>query len=214
MQPGRGHGAPPRIVGPGEPTDAQRAGAAAAGPEEQFTYIHVTFRQGIDGNINRRQVRLFDRTRTIYGPVTDWNATPDGNDPAALGPQGMLLEADALEIREMNPRRGSRRGWLELDASGGVFAEGQRFAALGDRLTYAEEKDQFILRGDPAELYLENESGGPRNETRVNKVSYWFTRHYISVSGAQSFNLELPGNPQRKPPENRQPERTAAPPGR
>lgn len=207
-------GAPPQVVAPGEPAAAPAA-AAPVDPDKQFTYLYVTFRQGIDGNINRRRIRLFDHTRTIYGPVGDWNAEPDRNDPAALGPQGMLLEADSLEIREMNPRPGGERGWMELDASGEVFAEGQRFAALGDRLTYVEEKDQFILRGDPfAEIYLENESGGPRNETRVNAVSYWFTRHYITVSGAQKVNLQLPGGTPRRPPGNRQSKQPAVPPGR
>jgi hypothetical protein len=190
-------GAPPQLNAPGDPEPP--AENAAAQPKDQFTYLHVTFKQGIDGNIDRRQIRLFDRTRTIFGPVADWNAKLEGNDPAALGPQGMLLEANTLDIREMNPRPDSQRGWFELDASDAVFAEGQRFTALGDRLTYAEEKDQLILRGSPAEMYLENESGGPRNETRVNTVSYWLTRHHMSISGARDLNFEIPGNRQQQP---------------
>jgi hypothetical protein len=82
-----------------------------------------------------------------------------------------------------------------------VTAEGQRFTALGDRMTYAEEKDQLILRGNPAEMFLENTSGGPRNEMRVAEVHYWFARHYVSVSGAQNVNIALPADDQKKPPQ-------------
>ncbi|MEX0676867.1 MAG: hypothetical protein WD063_07310 [Pirellulales bacterium] len=201
----------PQIAGPPGPGDAQRAPPIP--PDKQFTYLHVTFRRGIDGDINRREIRFFDHTKTIYGPVTDWNATLDGRDPAALGQQGMVLEAGALEVREMNRREHGKRGWFELDASGGVVAEGQRFTAIGDRLTYAEEKDRLILRGDPAEMFLENESG-PRNETRAKEVGYWFKRHYVAVSGAQLLDLELPADAQKKLFEGRQPNPPAAPPPR
>lgn len=203
-------GAGPQILGPPARAGAKRA--AAIPPKQQFTYLYVTFRKGIDGNINRRAIRFFDRTKTIYGPVTGWNATLKDNDPDALGPQGMMLEAGVLDVREMHRRPGSKRGWYELDASGGVVAEGQRFTALGDRLTFSEEKDRLILRGDPAEMFLENESGGPRNETRANEVGYWFKRQYVSASGAELLGLALPANARKNLFEDGQPKRPRVPP--
>jgi hypothetical protein len=201
-------GTGPQILGPQAP-NAQPVPPAADKP---FTYLHVTFQKGIGGNINRRAVKFFDRTRTVYGPVADWNAQLDGNDLAALGPQGMTLDASELEVREMTRRPGGKRGWFELDASGGVSAEGQRFTALGDRLTYAEQQDQLILRGSPAEMFLENKAGGQRHETRANEVRYWFTQHNVQVSGAQHLNFALPPEARKKLFDDRQPKAPAAPP--
>ena len=159
----RGEG--PRLFGPEAQNDKKRAAAAAA-PPNRFTYLHVTFRRGIEGNINRRAIKFFDHTRTVYGPVADWNAVLDGNRPELLGPDGMVLEAGALEVREMNRRAGGKRGWFELDATDDVVAEGQRFTARGTRMTYAEENDLLMLHGNPAEMYLDNDSG-PRHEMRA-----------------------------------------------
>jgi hypothetical protein len=172
------------------------APAAATGP--QFTYLHVTFRRGIEGNINRRAIKFFDRTKTVYGPVTDWNAVLDDSRPEKLGPNGMVLEAGALEVREMNRRPGGKRGWFELDATDGVVAEGQRFTARGTQLTYAEENDLLILRGDPAaEMYLEADNG-PRQEMRAAEVRYSVSRHDAQVSGAERLEIGLPaGTPQK-----------------
>ena len=47
---------------------------------DEYTSIYVTFRKGIDGNIDRRTVKFFDDTQTIYAPVTDWNVRLDAND--------------------------------------------------------------------------------------------------------------------------------------
>lgn len=187
-------GAAPQILAPEQPADQPRAPAA---DQDQITYLHITFRQGIEGNIDRRRVRLFDETRTVYGPVPDWNTKLDANDPDTLGPRGMLLQADVLEVREMAKRPEGDRGWFELDGSGGVDAEGQRFTALGDRLTYVERKDQLILRGDPAEMYLEGESGAARSEVRLDQILYLVTRNYVSIRGARDINFEIPGDRQR-----------------
>lgn len=205
----RGAG-PPIFAPPGAAAAKPAAPAVPPGPpENQFTYLHVTFRKGMEGNINRRAIKFFDRTKTIYGPVTDWNAKLEANDLDALGPQGMSLDASALEVREMNQRPGGKRGWFELDATGGVIAEGQRFTAQGDRLTYDEEKDQLILRGDPAEMFLENDSG--RNETRANEVLYLISRNFVQIKGMHGGTYTQPAGSQGSL-FDRQPKPPAAPP--
>ena len=166
--------------------------------DDALTYIYVKFRKGIDGNIDRRTVKFFDGTETIYAPVTDWNARLDASDRASWGATGMSLNADELEVREMERRPGGKRGWFELDATGNVYAEGQRFTALGDRLTYAERNDHLVLRGDPAELYRENDAGGDRHKTLTNLIEYWFADGRISLNGGQ-LNLSLPPAQDRKP---------------
>ena len=59
-----------------------------------------------------------------------------------------MLDAQVLEIREMPSRTKRDRGWFELHGRGNVVAEGSQFTARGDQLTYSEEKDELVLRGD------------------------------------------------------------------
>ena len=175
-------GSSPQMVGPqaaapglGQPVALP---AAPAIKDEGFTYLSVNFRRKLEGNLNRRVLRFLDKTRTVYGPVAGWNDKLQPNDLDSLGPNGIVLDAHTLEVREMNKRPNSKRGWFELDATGDVMAQGQRLTAQGERLTYSEEKDQMVLRGDPAEIFVENENGGGRQETRAREVRYWFTRNY------------------------------------
>jgi hypothetical protein len=193
---------------------APEAGAADKAPPpkepaKQLTYLFVDFRKGLGGNIDRRSIKLFDHTRTVYGPVADWNDTLDAHDLAGLGPDGMFLEADQLEIREMGKRPGGKRGWFELDATGGVLAEGQRFTAQGKQLTYAEEKDLVILRGDPAEMYLEDSRLSERIEHRADEVRYWLKLNRAVVSRARDINLSLPPGTQQKALDERKPKPAA-----
>ncbi len=190
-----------RHISRGVPQIATMPGQAAAPPpadDDKLTYLHVRFRKGIDGNINRREVTFFDRTRTIYAPARDWNVRLEENDPGDYGPRGMSLDAEALTVREMERRPDGKRGWFELDATGSVLAEGDQFTAIGRQMTYAERNDQLVLRGDPAELYMENRMGGPRHETRANQVTYWFADGRVSVDAAKWLNLALPGSVQRR----------------
>jgi hypothetical protein len=187
-------GTAPQIL----PPTAGRPKPDPAHAAKQFTYLYITFRQGIDGNIDRRAIRFFDHTRTIYGPVSDWNDTLDDNDLAALGPDGLTLDADQLEVREMNRRADAKRGWFELAASGSVFAESQRFTARGSQLTYAEEKQLLILRGDPAEMFLEDESLSQRIEHRASEVSYWIALRRVTVSGTRGGSVILPADVQKR----------------
>ncbi len=172
----------------------QRPPGAAPPPvddKKKLTYLYVTFRQGLTGNLNRREVKFFDQTKTIYGPVADWGDQLDDKDLAGLGATGMTLEASSLEVREMDSRPGTKRGYFELDATGSIFAEGQRFTAQGERLTYAEQSDQLALHGDPAELFRENPNDGKRTEYRAKLVQYWFKDQHVKINGASLLSLPL-----------------------
>jgi lipopolysaccharide export system protein LptA len=203
-----------RHVTQGAPQALTPPGTAAQAPpdptdKDKLTYLYVTFREGLAGNLNRRAVKFFDQTKTIYGPVADWNDQLDDQDLVGLGATGMSLQADALEVREMGMRPQSKRGYFELDAAGNVFAEGRRFTAQGEQMTYVEQNDQLALRGEPAELFMENDSGGPRHETRAKLLQYWFKDHRVQINGASLLNLSLPSTPAKKP--DAKPQAEAAP---
>ena len=187
-------GAPQPVGVPG-----QKPPEPKPGEKDKLTYLHVDFRKGLSGNLNRRDVKFFDQTKTLYGPVADWSDELTDKDLSGLGATGMSLAADTLEVREMNSRPGSKRGFFELDAKGSIFAEGQRFAAQGSRLTYAEQNDQLALHGEPAELFMENQNGGPRQEIRAKQVQYWFKDHRVWTNGANLVNMVFPNTGASKP---------------
>ena len=179
---------------------SQRAAPPREPAGDQLTYLNVAFQNSIKGNINRREITFGDSTKTVYGPVPHWDATLNSDDLASLGPQGMVLEARQLTVREMPSRTKEKRGWFELEALGNVVGEGAAFTARGERLTFSEEKDQLVLRGDgfsPAEFFQEDASGGPRRESSANELTYWFGLQRVLVTGFKSFEAALPGPPQK-----------------
>ena len=190
-----------RTAATNQPPPPERAATG-----DQLTYLNVAFQNSIAGNINRREITFGDATKTVYGPVPDWGATLKADDLASLGPQGMVLEARQLTVREMPSRTKQKRGWFELEALGNVVGEGAAFTARGERLTFSEEKDQLILRGDgfsPAEVFQEDAGGGPRRESSANELTYWLGARRALATGIKGFNLNLPVPP-RKPEEKNQ----------
>jgi len=167
----------------------------------ELTYLNVTFQDTVQGNMQRREITFGDSTKTIYGPVAHWDATLNADDPSGLGPEGMMLDSRKLTVREM-PRQGpAERGWFELDAQGNIVAEGSGYTARGDRLTYSEEKDQIVLRGDgysPAEVFQDQPGGGQRRETAANELTYWPTLQMVRVTGIKAVGLDVP-KPPKKP---------------
>lgn len=204
-------GAPPALD-PAAVAGRQQAAAPPAPPanEDQLTYLYVTFRRGLTGNLNNRAVKFFDQTKTLYGPVDDWNQQLSDKDLDNLGDTGMVLMADALEVREMGKRPESKRGYFELDATGSVAAEGRKFTAHGNRITYAEQNDQLALRGEPAELFMDDERSGQRREMRAARVQYWLKDRRVLIDGASSVGFPLA--PAKQAPTPGQPA-AAAPPG-
>jgi len=175
---------------------------APARPGLGLTHLFVQFEKSLSGNINRREVTFGEPTKTLYAPVADWTTQLDPENPASLGPEGVVLDAKQLTVRQMPGRSSTERGFFELVAQGNVLAEGSQFEALGQQVTYSEDKDQLILEGDtrsPAEIRYTPLAGGRRNETKAAKVIYSVGAQHVLFSGAQSISFD--GIPTRPPAE-------------
>jgi hypothetical protein len=154
----------------------------------------VRFGRSITGNLHQRTLTFGEPTKTVYAPVADWNAQLNADDPASLGPEGMVLDARQLTVLEMPGRDKSQRGWFELVAQGNVLAEGAQFVGVGHRATYSEDKDQLVLEGDgrsPAEISYSALPGGRRREAKVNKITYFLSLQHVILSGAQSLEFDV-----------------------
>jgi hypothetical protein len=195
-------GAAPQL-GAADSARPQQPAAQRGSNADGFTYLNVVYQDSITGNLHKRQVTFGNTTKTVYGPVKQWEEKLDPDAPGGLGTQGMVLEARQLTVQEMPAKTRRDRGWFELEALGNVVAEGTGFTARGDRLTYAEEKDQIVLRGDgltEAEFFQEDVGGGPRRESTANELTYWLGAQRLLVTGFKSFSAPVPNNqPQKKP---------------
>jgi hypothetical protein len=195
-----GEGALARLAMPGQNRPPQKP----APPRPGLIYLHVQFQKRLRGNLNQRTLTFGEPTKTVYAPVADWDAQPSADDPAQLGPEGMVLDATELTVREMPARDRSSPAWFELVAQGNVLAEGAQFVALAHRATYSQDKDQLALEGDgrsPAEITYTAIAGGRRNEARADKITYAIGLRHVIFSGAHGLGVEVlqpQGNPQQK----------------
>ncbi len=187
------------------PQPPTKPGAPPARPPEAkpreptLRYLRVQFDDSLSGNLNRRVVTFGDQTTTVYGPIPNWDAQLDARDPDALPPQAMLLEAKNLTVRQMAPRTKNDRGWFELVAEGNVLGQGSnqgsRYTARGHQLTYSEQKEQLVLRGDglsPAVFYQEDGAGNSLPTARGEALQYSLKQKHVQVAGFSNFNFEAP----------------------
>ncbi|MEX2113260.1 MAG: hypothetical protein WD845_08750 [Pirellulales bacterium] len=191
-------GGPAAFALPGQKPPVQ----ADQRPRLPYSYVHVAFQHEINGNLNGRTMTFSNRTKTVYAPVDNWHARLDAEKPESLGPEGMVLDARQLTVRQMPPRVRGEQGWFELVAQGNVLAEGATFVAVGHRATYSQDKDHLILEGDgrsPAELLYSPMPGGPRSSTKVEKLVYSLGKRHVLFTGTGPFNFEAPRGPAPPP---------------
>ncbi|MFZ5833054.1 MAG: hypothetical protein ACOY3P_23450 [Planctomycetota bacterium] len=153
--------------------------------------LHVHFRGAMSGNLLSRSVS-FERVRTVYAPVRDWMATLDEDDPARLGPGGVIMRCDRLTVNQMTTPLNGRQT-VELEADGNIKVDGQGFSARGLRMTYAEAKDLLVLEGDgrtDAELFHQRQVGGEWQQYAARKLLFCpQTSRYLGAIGARTLQL-------------------------
>jgi hypothetical protein len=148
----------------------------AAGSKLYF--LGLDFQQGLRGNLVTRELELFDRVRTVYGPVDSWEQELDVARPETLPPETVRLLCDELRVNEdpIAARAGAAQdsdsrplGYIQLQATSNVRIDGQSaergaFVAQAGRASYEQAKDVFLLEGDPrtpATIWYAGQSGPP-----------------------------------------------------
>jgi hypothetical protein len=189
--------------------DTQRpAGAAQSAPPRdavgsKLRYLRVDFHRGLAGNLYTRELTLYERIRSVYGPVDAWEQELDASRSEALPPDAMTLYCDELRINEdpvaartaPAPQDGERPfGPFQLRATGNVKIDGQApgqgaFSAQAGVASYEQAKKVFVLEGDGrthATLWREGQQGAPPS---ARMIRYNHLTGEVSVNGIQYIEI-------------------------
>jgi len=184
--PGAAAGPPPRADGlrPDEPPK-----------EKGLGFLGIHFEGGLTGNQQRQTMNFQDRVRCAYGPVKDWDTVLEPDEPDRLGPSGVALNCDGLQVVQASAMPGRDASFL-LDAAGNVRVEGQTYSARSESLTFDQEKDLLILKGNmrtAATLSRQERIGGQESRVMASRIMFWPKTNRTSLDGVQQLNAENPG---------------------
>ncbi|MGB4727104.1 MAG: hypothetical protein WBH86_06845, partial [Thermogutta sp.] len=159
--------------------------------------LEIIYSQGLAGNVHQRTISCRGRVKAKYGTVDRWDVTQLPDDPAGLGPQGLMLHSDEIAVYQM-VTPGMTEPHLELEARGNVTVEGTSHTARARRLAFDESKTLLTLEGDgdvPAELYRQEFTGGPVHKTAARRIYYWYNTKTIKVDDPKSLEVSQSPSP-------------------
>ncbi len=172
-------------------------GGANPGPANNQLYcLHVRFQGSITGNIRQGGLVFHDQVRAAYAPVLDWTAMIDPDKQGNLGPQGITLQCNQLKVNQMSLPGGNGQT-IEVEALGNAVVEGQNgvYTARAYRITYSQAKELLILEGDgrtDAELFIQEQPGGPRKHWPAQKIYYWLKTGRVKIERIRSIEIDQP----------------------
>jgi len=182
------------VPGLARPASGPPASPSASTPTRpELTYLHVQFLGSITGNVHRNEIAFHDRVQAVYGPIPTWQSTLPDDDPDALGPRGVQLTCEHLNVVEMPSPTGGDDVSVELVASHNARVRSQRFTAWGHQISYDDRKGLLILKGDgrtDAFLSYQTEVGGPEQRISGREFLYWPQTQQIGGDGIQSLEVE------------------------
>ena len=155
-------------------------------------FLRVDFQQELVGSLTGRKIEFLGNTRTVYGPVADWDQAIDVTDPSRFGPRDVVVTSQRLAIADMGQSR-DRFEDVELEATGNAFVRGQTFNASGQRISYAKSKDQLILEGDGrnyAQLSYQRTPNATPAPLKARKILFWPETKQFEISDLHSIDLQ------------------------
>jgi len=175
----------------GNPAATAAANNAPAESKSQLICMHIRFQGSITGNLFKQQLTFHDQIRAAYAPAADWTAMIDPATPEKLGPYGVVLNCDHLEVTQMPVPSGNTQN-IELKAYGNTVVDGDKFTARASRISFDMAKDMLILEGDgrsDAQLFKQTQIGGPRSSFSARKIIYFPKTNRLDINGARSLEI-------------------------
>lgn len=201
------------VLGPGEFTYLGKASGASLvggplttpppGGGKQLTSLRMEFQHRAVGDLHRMSLTCGEHVTAIYGPAQDWNHAPELTALRELGPNEAALNCRELTVRRPPPAVGAPNAF-ELEARDSVRVEGEKYTALGARLTYSQAKDHLVLEGDgltDAQVWQETSRAGDYASTTARRIEMWPKNNVIKVDDFRSAEGTVgsapPGFPSR-----------------
>ncbi|TWT33217.1 hypothetical protein [Blastopirellula retiformator] len=170
---------------------AMQKGPSPAPASGQLTFVEVNFRQGVMGNIHRRQISFRDVHPAIYGPVANWGDSIAPNSLQGLRENDVELACEELTIAQLPSPSGPSQA-VELIASGNANIRGRLYSATGERFTYSNEKQMIVLHGSGrsvAQLSYQQQLGVPRQTAAAGTIHFWPKEHRFEASNGRSIEV-------------------------
>ncbi|MEX2027456.1 MAG: hypothetical protein WEH44_09145, partial [Pirellulaceae bacterium] len=156
----------------------------------KLSYVCVTFQGEIVGDINRREMTFHRDVDTIYGQVSRWNERVVATRAEDLGDTGLRVLSDTLKVTEM--AMSPEQKWIELEAAGNTRAEGLKFFAQADRISYTSDKDQLIIASDGrglAQFWYRAAPGVRESHVTARRFIFQRSNGALQMDDAQSIDI-------------------------
>jgi lipopolysaccharide export system protein LptA len=167
------------------PPRAQPQPKAATGePEPKLTWVSYGGRMWV--NNNKKTATFRDEVEVVHMPARDIDA-PVNLDALPAG--AIHLQCRSLTVLSMRDPS-TTTTHQELEAAGFVRVWAQEFWARADLVKYNEKEDKLIFEGvdgNLASLHRQRVAGGPFEEIKGKKITYWRQRNEHKVEGATSI---------------------------
>ena len=155
-------------------------------------YLGVVFQEGIDGNLNQRQVNLNRAVRAVYGPVSSWNDQLDIDpSPRPDGP-AVLMSCDRLTVSQVGAGPLDQTP-VELRAVGNTVVEHRDYVAYAHQVKYSQDKDLLILEGDGRSKVELIQRGQRKAHAVARMITYSRTHRILRMDDGDSVESTTRG---------------------
>lgn len=166
--------------------------------EPRLTYLHVSFQDGVRGNLLERQAQFDGGVVAVQGPISRWGDTLDPNRRGGLGPRGVELRCDQLRVVDIST---NDEPIIELVATGNTIVENEMYGAAAQRLSFTESKNLLVLDGDSTyDAKLKVYGANPKSAV-AKRIMFWTDTYDFDVDRVQSIQFGSFGKPAKSTPQ-------------
>ncbi|MDA0657329.1 MAG: hypothetical protein O2931_00195 [Planctomycetota bacterium] len=160
---------------------------------EELSYLRVNYERQLRGNLRNSKTTFEGNIEVVYGPVKTWGEVLERDSTVGLGPRGVLMNCNQLQLNQIPGRSASTEAAVwELEAKDNVQVHSEGILAEGDRLAYNQVKDTVILEGSSrreAVLTRRQEGQDRPNVLRAHRVNFSLATKNVEVESFREIDL-------------------------
>lgn len=143
-------------------------------PKLPFEYVQVKYEKTLDGNLRGHDIVFTGKVRSVYSPVSDWKVQLDADNKQVAHPDALRLVCERMQLIRW-ARKTATEPQVEMIATGSAQANGQRFEAIANRISYNQQNGNVLLQSNPrhdAELFYQKEGSSNRDHMTAETIRY------------------------------------------